>query len=147
MDNAELSARAILAGHAPQDTPVTVKGWVRTRRDSKAGVSFVHVSDGSSFHPLQVVVPNTLPNYTSEVLRLTSGCAVTATGTIVALASKGAALRDAGDAVEVIGWVDDPETYPIQPKPHTLEYLCRGGTPAPAHQRHRRRNSRAAHLG
>ena len=56
------SCAAILAGLAPKDTPVTVKGWVRTRRDSKAGISFVHVSDGSGFHPVQVVAPNTLAN-------------------------------------------------------------------------------------
>ncbi len=49
--------------------PVSVRGWVRTRRDSKAGISFVHLSDGSSFHPVQVVAPNTLPNYTDEVLK------------------------------------------------------------------------------
>ncbi|MBS0335571.1 MAG: asparagine--tRNA ligase, partial [Proteobacteria bacterium] len=52
-----LPCSAILAGRAPADTPVTLKGWVRTRRDSKAGISFVHVSDGSSFHPVQVVAP------------------------------------------------------------------------------------------
>jgi hypothetical protein len=63
MDDRTLSVRWILAGKAPQDAPVTVKGWVRTRRDSKAGISFVHLSDGSSFHPVQVVAPNTLPNY------------------------------------------------------------------------------------
>ena len=50
-----LSCAAILAGQAPKDTPVTVKGWVRTRRDSKAGISFVNVSDGSGFQPVQVV--------------------------------------------------------------------------------------------
>ena len=61
------SVREVLAGAAPHNAPVTVKGWVRTRRDSKAGISFVHLSDGSSFHPLQVVVPNTLPNYSDEV--------------------------------------------------------------------------------
>ena len=115
--------RAILAGEAPDDTPVTVKGWVRTRRDSKAGISFVHLSDGSSFHPLQVVVPNTLPNYESEVLRLTAGCAVEATGRIVPSPAKGQPFEMQASAVEVIGWVDDPETYPIQPKPHTLEFL------------------------
>ena len=54
-----LSVRHILAGRAPKDTPVTVRGWVRTRRDSKAGFSFVNVSDGSSFHPVQVVAPKT----------------------------------------------------------------------------------------
>ena len=78
------SCSEILAGRAPQDAPVTLKGWVRTRRDSKAGISFVHLSDGSSFHPVQVVVPNALPNYAAEVLHLTAGCAVEATGSIVA---------------------------------------------------------------
>ena len=70
----------ILRGHAPQDKPVTVKGWIRTRRDSKAGFSFLHVSDGTSFHPLQVVAPAALPNYASEIVRLTAGCAVEAVG-------------------------------------------------------------------
>src|SRR5262245_51378147 len=76
MDRHEFSVRDILSGEAPKETPVRVKGWVRTRRDSKAGFSFVHVSDGSSFHPVQVVAPNTLGNYTDEVLKLTAGCAV-----------------------------------------------------------------------
>ena len=73
----------ILSGRAPSDTAITLNGWVRTRRDSKAGISFVHVSDGSCFHPVQVVAPNTLANYTDEVLRLTAGCALEATGSIV----------------------------------------------------------------
>jgi asparaginyl-tRNA synthetase len=72
------SVRDVLAGRAPKDAPVTVKGWVRTRRDSKAGFSFVNVSDGSSFHPVQVVAANTLPNYSQEILKLTAGCAVAA---------------------------------------------------------------------
>ena len=63
MDKNGFDVRAILAGQAPMDAPVTVKGWVRTRRDSKAGISFVHLSDGSSFYPIQVVAPNTLTNY------------------------------------------------------------------------------------
>ena len=123
MDKTAFSVREILAGHAPKDSPVTVKGWVRTRRDSKAGISFVHVSDGSCFHPVQVVAPNTLPNYTDEVLKLSAGCAVEATGTIVPSPAKGQPFEMQADAVKVIGWVDDPETYPIQPKPHTLEFL------------------------
>src|SRR5580700_9432116 len=123
MDNSELSVLAILAGQAPQDTPVRVKGWVRTRRDSKAGISFVHLSDGSSFHPLQVVTPATLPNYSDEVLRLSAGCAVQATGRVVPSPAKGQPFEMQASAIEVIGWVDDPETYPIQPKPHTLEFL------------------------
>jgi asparaginyl-tRNA synthetase len=118
-----LSCADVLAGRAPPDAPVTVKGWVRTRRDSKAGISFVNVSDGSGFHPVQVVAPNTLPNYTDEIQRLTAGCAVEATGTIVPSPAKGQPFEMQATAVRVIGWVDDPDTYPIQPKPHSLEYL------------------------
>src|SRR5512137_2007207 len=118
-----LSCADVLAGRAPADAPVTVKGWVRTRRDSKAGISFVHVSDGSCFHPVQVVAPNTLTNYASEVAHLTAGCAIAATGTIVPSPAKGQPFEMQASAIEVVGWVDDPDTYPIQPKPHTLEFL------------------------
>src|SRR3989454_10237411 len=118
-----LSVRDILGGRAPKEAAITVRGWVRTRRDSKAGISFIHLSDGSSFHPLQVVAPNTLANYTHEVLRLTAGCAVEATGMIVPSPAKGQPFEMQASAIHVIGWVDDPDTYPIQPKPHTMEYL------------------------
>jgi len=123
MSKQDFNARGILAGEAPKDTPVTISGWVRTRRDSKAGISFVQVSDGSSFHPVQVVAPNTLANYTDEVLKLTAGCAVRATGTIVPSPAKGQPFEMQATAVEVVGWVEDPDTYPIQPKPHSLEFL------------------------
>jgi len=123
MEKDVLSMRAVLAGEAPADTPVTVHGWVRTRRDSRAGLSFVHLSDGSAFHPLQVVAPNSLPNYESEVLRLSAGCAVAATGRVVPSPAKGQPFEMQADAIRVVGWVDDPETYPIQPKPHTMEFL------------------------
>ena len=113
----------ILSGRAPADTPVTLRGWVRTRRDSKAGISFVHVSDGSSFHPVQVVAPNTLANYASEVMHLTTGCAVQATGSIVPSPAKGQPFEMQASAITVLGWVEDPDTYPIQPKPHSMEYL------------------------
>jgi asparaginyl-tRNA synthetase len=117
------TCRDILSGRAPSDTPVTLKGWVRTRRDSKAGISFIHVSDGSCFHPVQVVAPNTLPNYTDEVTRLTAGCAVEATGTIVPSPAKGQPFEMQASGIKVVGWIEDPDTYPIQPKPHTMEYL------------------------
>jgi len=118
-----LPVREILGGRAPQDAQITVRGWVRTRRDSKAGFSFVNVSDGSSFHPVQVVAPGSLPNYADEILKLTSGCAVEATGTIVPSPAKGQPFEMQATAVRVIGWVEDPDTYPIQPKPHSLEFL------------------------
>src|ERR1700724_4345151 len=129
----EFSGREILAGEAPQDAPVTIKGWVRTRRDSKAGISFVHVSYGSAFHPVQVVAPNTLPNYEGEVLKLTAGCAVEATGMIVPSPAKGQPFEMQASALRGIGWVEDPDTYPTQPKPHPLEYLREGAHLGPAH--------------
>src|ERR1700687_3301154 len=111
MDKTAFNVRAILAGQAPKDAPVTVRGWVRTRRDSKAGISFIHLSDGSSFHPVQVVAPNTLPNYANEVQRLTAGCAVEATGTIVPSPAKGQPFEMQAAAVRVVGWVEDPDSY------------------------------------
>src|SRR6185436_16032405 len=122
MSSPQLSVREILAGRAPKETPVTVKGWVRTRRDSKAGISFVHVSDGSAFHPVQIVVSSSIENF-SEVQRLTTGCAVEATGSIVPSPAKGQPFEMQASAVKVIGWVEDPDHYPIQPKPHSLEFL------------------------
>src|SRR6266436_1944662 len=97
-----LPVRSILGGLAPSDQPVTVRGWVRTRRDSKAGLSFVHVTDGSGFHPVQVVAPATLPNYASEVMRLTAGCAVEATGKIVPSPAKGQPFEMQADSINVI---------------------------------------------
>jgi asparaginyl-tRNA synthetase len=118
-----LTCLDILSGRAPADQPVTIKGWVKTRRDSKAGISFVNVSDGSCFHPVQVVAPNTLANYADEVQKITAGCAVEATGAIVPSPAKGQPFEMQATEVKVIGWVEDPDTYPIQPKPHTMEYL------------------------
>src|SRR5205809_5901687 len=118
-----LTCADILAGRAPKDSPITVRGWVRTRRDSKAGISFRHGSDGSCFHPKTVVAPNTLPEYADEVLRLTTGCAVEASGVIVPSPAKGQPFEMQASTVKVIGWVEDPDSYAIQPKPHTLEFL------------------------
>src|SRR5438046_6309121 len=119
----ELSMRDVLSGRAPKESSVTIRGWVRTRRDSKAGISFIHLSDGSSFHPVQVVAPNTLSNYANEVMHLTAGCAVEATGSIVPSPAKGQPFEMQANAIKVLGWVEDPDSYPIQPKPHTMEFL------------------------
>ena len=108
--NASYTCADILAGRAPADAPVLLKGWVRTRRDSKAGVSFVHVSDGSCFHPVQAVVPNTLPNYPDEVLRLTAGCAVAITGNVVPSPARGQPYEVQASRVEVVGWIEDPDS-------------------------------------
>jgi len=118
-----VSVEHALAGRIPAGGEVTVRGWVRTRRDSKAGLSFVNVSDGSCFAAIQVVAPSTLGNYESEVRHLTAGCSVIATGTLVPSQGQGQAFEIQASQVEVVGWVEDPLTYPMQPKQHSLEYL------------------------
>jgi asparaginyl-tRNA synthetase len=112
-----------LKGKVAVDSNVTAKGWVRTRRDSKGGFSFVAVNDGSCFDSIQALCPNTLGNFADEVARLTAGCAVEITGKLVKSQGKGQAFEIQADAVKVVGWVEDPVTYPVQPKQHTMEYL------------------------
>ncbi|GAA4355794.1 asparagine--tRNA ligase [Kangiella marina] len=112
-----------LAGKPGIGEEVTVQGWVRTRRDSKAGLSFINVHDGSCFNPIQAVVDNTIENYTSEVIKLTAGCAVKVTGTLVESQGKGQSFEIQASGVEVLGWVEDPDTYPMQPKRHSMEFL------------------------
>lgn len=120
---AVVSVQQALGGEVTAGGEVTVRGWVRTRRDSKAGLSFVNVSDGSCFAPIQVVAPATLSNYEDEVRRLSAGCSVVATGTLVPSQGQGQGFEIQATAIEVLGWVEDPETYPIQPKAHSLEFL------------------------
>lgn len=102
---------------------VTIKGWLRSKRDSKAGISFLAVHDGTCFDSLQAVVPNTLDNYESEVLGLTTGCSVEVTGELVESQGKGQNVEIQATGVTVVGIVDDPEGYPIAKKRHTFEYL------------------------
>lgn len=108
---------------APVGSLVTIKGWVRTRRDSKAegGLSFLHVHDGTCFDPIQAVCKGDLPNYASEVLKITTHCAVEVDGSIVQNPKGGNEVQ--ATAVRVVGWVEDPDHYPIQPKPHSMEFL------------------------
>jgi asparaginyl-tRNA synthetase len=119
----DVSIADALKGKVPVNSTVTVKGWVRTRRDSKAGFSFIALHDGSCFDPIQIVAPNALPNYQSEVLHITTGCSAIATGTLVQSQGKGQSYEIQASEVKVMGWVDDPDTYPVSPKQHTFEYL------------------------
>ncbi|MEQ1758154.1 MAG: asparagine--tRNA ligase [Vicinamibacterales bacterium] len=120
---APVAIAAVLSGAVPAGTRVAVRGWVRTRRDSKAGLSFLHIHDGSGFNPIQVVATRELVNYESEIARLTTGCAVVASGVLTESQGKGQTVELQADLVEVVGWVDDPESYPIQPKAASFEYL------------------------
>lgn len=117
------SVAQILKGDVAIGESATVQGWVRTRRDSKAGVSFLAVYDGSCFAPIQVVIEQTIENYQSEILRLTAGCSVIVTGKVVASPAQGQAVEMQAQKVEVCGWVEDPDTYPMAAKRHSVEYL------------------------
>ena len=118
-----VAVASVLKGEVPTGTDVTVRGWVRTRRDSKAGLSFIHLHDGSCFDPIQVVAAVALPNYETEIKKLTPGCSVIATGTLTPSQGQGQAVELQAASVQVVGWVDDPDTYPIQPKRTSFEYL------------------------
>jgi len=102
---------------------IRLRGWVRTRRDSKVGLSFVQLHDGSCFEPAQVVAPGELENYASEVQHLTTGCSLIAEGEVVASEGKGQSVELLATRIETVGMVDDPETYPMPAKRHTFEYL------------------------
>ena len=117
------SVISLLKGQVPVGKTVTVQGWVRSKRDSKAGISFIAVHDGSSFDPVQAVVPQELENYETDVLPITTGCAVRITGILAESEGKGQSVEIQAGEVQVIGLVEDPETYPIAKKRHTFEYL------------------------
>ncbi|MCC4831963.1 asparagine--tRNA ligase [Shewanella sp. 1_MG-2023] len=117
------SVASVFKGDFAIGSQVTVRGWVRSRRDSKAGISFLAVYDGSCFDPIQGVVPNNLDNYTEEVLKLTAGCSVIMTGEVVESPGKGQAFEMQVTKVEVTGFVEDPDTYPMAAKRHSIEYL------------------------
>jgi len=107
---------------------LTIKGWVRTSRESKAdgGLCFVAVSDGTCFDAIQVVVKAqgdaAAANF-AEVQKLTTGCSVEVDGRLVASQGKGQAVEVLATAVRVVGWVENPDTYPVSNKRHTFEYL------------------------
>ena len=117
------TVKQLLSGQTPVDSSVIVNGWVRTRRDSKAGFSFVHVHDGSCFAPVQLVCDTGLENYEDEVKSLTAGCSVSCRGRLVASQGKNQTYEIKAEQLEVIGWVDEPDSYPLAAKHHTFEHL------------------------
>jgi asparaginyl-tRNA synthetase len=101
---------------------IEIRGWLRTRRDSKGGFSFLEINDGSCLGNLQVVVPGELSNYADEVQKLSAGCSVVVSGKMVASPAAGQPTELHAEAVRVLGWAD-AETYPLQKKRHSLEKL------------------------
>jgi asparaginyl-tRNA synthetase len=101
---------------------ITVMGWVRTRRESKGGFSFIELNDGSCLSNLQVIVDDKIENYDTEVRNLQTGCSVRVVGTLVASPAKGQSIELQAEELEVYGWAD-PAIYPLQKKRHSFEFL------------------------
>jgi asparaginyl-tRNA synthetase len=101
---------------------VQVQGWIRTRRDSKGGFSFLEVNDGSCQGNLQIVADGKLANYETEIKKLGAGCSVTIVGELKKSPAKGQATELHAAGVTVHGFAD-PETYPLQKKGHSFEFL------------------------
>ena len=116
------SVKDVLEDEVGLDNHVQINGWVRSRRTSKGGFSFLSIHDGSCFDALQVVADQTLPNYES-ITEIATGTAVCVSGKIVQSQGQGQAHELRAEHVEIIGIVDDPESYPIAKKHHSFEYL------------------------
>jgi asparaginyl-tRNA synthetase len=120
---ATVAIRDALKGHVEVGADITIQGWIRTRRDSKAGFSFLEVHDGSCFSTIQVIADSDLENYEEDVLRLSTGASVEVGGTLVESQGGGQAVEIQAKRVKVFGFVDEPDSYPMQPKRHSMEFL------------------------
>ena len=117
-----VSVNDVLSHQIQVGSTITLKGWLRSRRTSKGGFSFLHIHDGSSFDAIQAVADQALENY-DVIVELGTGCSVIITGEVVESQGRGQDREIQATDVQVVGLVDDPETYPISKKRHTFEYL------------------------
>ena len=128
-----VTIKSILQHNVAVDSDITVRGWLRSRRSSKGGFSFLHIHDGSCFGTVQAVADNTGPitRRSSNPARASS---VSVTGRLVESQGKGQDREIQAHHVAIHGMVDDPETYPISKKQHSFEYLRSVAHPPPADQ-------------
>lgn len=119
----KFSVKQLLNTAPNSNLEVEIKGWVRSKRDSKANISFIALSDGSCFDTLQIVAQNKLENYTSDIVRLTKDCAIIVKGKVVPSLGGGQLIEILAESIEVVGWVERPDTYPVSLKRHSVEYL------------------------
>ncbi|MGG6268060.1 asparagine--tRNA ligase [Leptolyngbya sp. AN03gr2] len=110
----------LLRAGQPDET-VTIQGWVRTKREQK-GFSFIEVNDGSSMAGLQVVINQDVPDYEASLKRISTGASVEVSGVLVPSPGKGQRIELKASTLQVYGEAD-PETYPLQKKRHSFEFL------------------------
>lgn len=101
---------------------IEVRGWIRSIRSSKAGLSFITLNDGSCFDSIQIVAEKELANY-AEVLTTSTGTAISARGKLVESLGKGQDREIKATDIAIVGSVQDPENYPIAKKRHSFEFL------------------------
>ncbi|MCA6610857.1 MAG: asparagine--tRNA ligase [Pseudanabaena sp. M158S2SP1A06QC] len=99
----------------------TIRGWVRTKREGK-GISFLELNDGSSLQGLQIVLPQTIDGYETQIKQITTGASIEISGTLVESMGKGQRVEMQATAITIFGTAD-PETYPLQKKRHSIEFL------------------------
>ncbi|MCG6931655.1 MAG: asparagine--tRNA ligase, partial [Desulfofustis sp.] len=112
---------ARLLADVPVGKAVVVAGWVRTRRDT-SGFSFVEINDGSCQANIQVIADRNLANYEKEIKKLTTGCSLIVEGELTQSPAKGQRVEVQAKRIAVVGWAD-PESYPLQKKRHSFEFL------------------------
>ncbi|SHF83675.1 asparaginyl-tRNA synthetase [Desulfacinum infernum DSM 9756] len=122
MEKAVRIAQLFQNEEAHKEKEVTIQGWVRTRRDSKAGISFIEVNDGSCLRNLQVIAERTDPELTRVVDRLATGCSVQVRGVVKPSPGKGQSIEVHAREIVLFGWAD-PAIYPLQKKRHSFEFL------------------------
>ncbi|MBK4765089.1 MAG: asparagine--tRNA ligase [Pantoea sp. Brub] len=118
-----VSVLDILQGHVAVNDTITVRGWIRTRRDSKAGFSFISIYDGSCFDSIQSIANKSISNYQTQILHLTTGCSVVVIGKLVYSPNKKQMFEIQITELTVVGWVENANSYPITAKKHSMEYL------------------------
>ncbi|BGI51475.1 MAG: asparagine--tRNA ligase [Buchnera aphidicola (Ceratovacuna japonica)] len=102
---------------------VKIYGWVRSKRDSKNGISFIDIFDGSCIHSLQAIAKLNLKNYKYEIVKLTSGCSVCIKGTLILSRRKEQKYEILLNKIKILGFIKNPDKYPISLKKHSFEYL------------------------
>ncbi|QCI19405.1 asparagine--tRNA ligase [Buchnera aphidicola] len=102
---------------------IKIQGWIRTRRSSKIGISFLNIYDGSCIHTIQVIAHSSIKNYSTDVLCLTAGCSISIIGILVLSKGKSQKYEIEAQSITVLGWVNNPKKYPISSKNHTTQYL------------------------
>lgn len=110
----------ILRNGQPQEN-ITIQGWIRTKRESKE-FAFIEVNDGSSLANLQVILNNNLADYENILKQLNTGTSLVIEGILVESPAKGQRLELQAKSVTIYGECD-PETYPLQKKRHSFEFL------------------------